>query len=199
MRNKRKLIHGVAYNDADYRIVIKKGPKGCQVTLWRCPIYSVLVDMIKRCYSSNHLAACPWYEGCSVCDEWLTFSNFRRWMIQQDWEGKELDKDLLVDGNKLYSPETCIFVDGVINGFLVNRKNHRGDYPLGSHLHRDTGKLCVQCKNPFTGKKKYLGLYENPEDAYEAWRSFKHEIACKLSEAQTDQRIITALRTRFLK
>lgn len=48
--------------------------------------------------------------GCSVCEEWLTFSNFKRWMEQQDYEGKALDKDLLVSQNKTYSSETCVFV-----------------------------------------------------------------------------------------
>ena len=77
--------------------------------------------MLQRCYSESHLVRQPTYKGCSVCEEWLTFSNFKSWMEQQDWEGKQLDKDLLVYKNKIYSPETCVFVSSVINSFFVEK------------------------------------------------------------------------------
>ena len=73
----------------------------------------------------------PFYKDITCCQEWLIFSNFKSWMKQQDWEGKQLDKDLLIYQNKIYSPETCVFVDRKINQFLVKSNNSRGKYPLG--------------------------------------------------------------------
>ena len=50
-------------------------------------------------------------------------------MEQQDYDGKHLDKDLLVCNNKVYSPETCVFVPREINQFLTKSNNSRGKYP----------------------------------------------------------------------
>ena len=50
----------------------------------------------------------------SVCEEWLNYSNFRIWFDEHYVPCKnnqiDLDKDLLVQGNKVYSPETCVFL-----------------------------------------------------------------------------------------
>ena len=70
----------------------------------------------------EYLERRPAYKDVVVRQEWLTFSNFKRWMEKQDWEGKQLDKDIIVLGNKVYSPETCAFVLGVTNGFITARE-----------------------------------------------------------------------------
>lgn len=102
---KRKLIYGVALNDSWYNV----NYKSVGVT-FSCPYYTRWVAMLRRCYSSSYKAKKTTYRDCSCCDDWLVFSVFRSWMEQQDWEGKELDKDIRVRGNKLYSPTTCLFV-----------------------------------------------------------------------------------------
>lgn len=84
--------------------------------------------MIHRCYlKSNELN----YADKFVTEEWRIASNFKSWMEQQDWEGKELDKDLLVYKNKVYSPETCVFVSKEVNNFLIKSSRNRGLYPIG--------------------------------------------------------------------
>ena len=52
-------------------------------------------------------------------------------MVEQDWEGLQLDKDLLVNGSKVYSRETCVFVSNQVNIFLTERGNDRGEWPIG--------------------------------------------------------------------
>jgi len=52
--------------------------------------------MLTRCYYQKRLDIRPSYEECIVCEEWLTFSNFKKWTEQQDWEDKQLDKDFFV-------------------------------------------------------------------------------------------------------
>ena len=121
---KKCLVYGVGINDADYRVQENKcytnnlGKRATEV-LWRCPYYDRWYGMIRRCYSERELSRFPTYKGCSVCEEWLTFSNFKSWMEQQDWEGKHLDKDLLIYKNKVYSSETCVFVDYKVNLFII--------------------------------------------------------------------------------
>lgn len=70
-------------------------------------IYTCWVNMLKRCYDPKVQAKHPTYIGCSVCDEWLCYSNFFQWMSSRDHLGMELDKDKKIKGNKVYSPDTC--------------------------------------------------------------------------------------------
>lgn len=115
---KRKPKFGVGINDADYKVQLLIRENGRLFCLWKCPFYVVWSDMLMRCYSEKYQRKSPTYVGCTVCEEWLIFSNFKAWMEKQDWEGKVLDKDLLVEGNKIYSPSTCKFLPNEINQFL---------------------------------------------------------------------------------
>ena len=101
----RSLVQGVGVNDADYTVCIKRNNK----IIWRCPFYIKWRNMIERCYSPLWHKRYPSYIGCSVCPEWRYFSKFRFWMSTQKWKGMELDKDILVKGNRVYSPDTCCF------------------------------------------------------------------------------------------
>ena len=72
-------------------------------------------NMVQRCYDKKvHKKYKPEYKDKSVCEEWLNYSNFRIWFDEHYVPCKnnqiDLDKDLLVQGNKVYSPETCVFL-----------------------------------------------------------------------------------------
>ena len=133
--------------------------------------------MLKRCYSNKYLESNPTYIGTSVCSEWLYATAFKKWMDKQDWQGKCLDKDIIVPKSKLYSPDTCAFVLKATNSFVTASDAIRGDYPVGVNLCKRTGKYLAQCGNPFTGKREHLGYFSTQEDAHEAWRKRKHELA----------------------
>jgi hypothetical protein len=155
--------------------------------------------MLGRCYSENIQAQNPTYVGCSVSEEWLTFSNFKAWMQRQDWQGKQLDKDIIVKGNKIYSPDTCAFVESVTNSFTTERMASRGCQPIGVSLHKRNKSYDAHCNDPFLKKLVHLGCFSNPIVAHEAWRKKKHELACRLAENETDERVANALRTRYLE
>ena len=118
-------------------------------------------------------------------------------MEQQDWHGKCLDKDIIVPGSKLYSPETCAFVSQATNSFVIARDACRGDYPVGVSLYKRTGRYQAYCENPFTGKKENLGYFLNPEEAHEAWRKRKHELAQLVANTESDPRVVEALKKRY--
>jgi hypothetical protein len=89
--------------------------------------------VLERCYSEKFKLAHPSYEGCSVADDWLNLSVFAEWFTNNPYnrQGWEIDKDILVKGNKVYSPETCVFVPACINTLLLGNQVSRGEYPIG--------------------------------------------------------------------
>jgi hypothetical protein len=96
--------------------------------------------MLERCYSEKFLERNPSYIGTSVCSEWVYATEFKKWMEQQDWDGKCLDKDIIVPRSKLYSPETSAFVLQATNSFVTTSDAIRGEYPIGVSLYKRTGK-----------------------------------------------------------
>ena len=199
---KTKLVFGVGINDADY-VVEKKETIGYvngkrkQRLVWVCPYYRTWKNMLKRCYSDRYQEKCPTYKGCSVSEEWLTFSNFKGWMEKQDFEGVQLDKDLLLEGNKVYSDKTCVFVSGAVNRFTIDSGASRGEWMIGVNWHKRDGKFRASCRNPFTKKKEHLGLFVNELEAHQAWLNRKLELAHLLAAEQTDKRVAKALIGRY--
>ena len=121
-----KLIYGVGVNDLPYRTQVKEelpknGGKRIRKTVFLCKYYVAWKNMLQRCYGKKYLERKPSYTGTSVCREWLYATEFKKWMEQQDWQGKCLDKDIIVPGSKLYSPETCAFVLQATNSFVIGR------------------------------------------------------------------------------
>ena len=182
---KTKLIYG-AVNDADYT-VIHRETTGCNPrkfkTLWICPYYATWIGMLRRCTSTYYNTKRPTYSGCFVCDEWKYFMNFRAWMIRQNWQNKQLDKDLIDPYNKMYGPDKCMFVDGKINSFVTKRQNCRGEYPIGVSLFTKTNKYIARCNDGY-GNTIYLGIHDDPIQAHQAWQLKKAEIAIELKVGQ---------------
>jgi len=198
----QKLVCGVGINDADY--VVQKwetisyvNGKQKQKLVWVCPYYQVWTDMLKRCYSAKYQERQPTYKGCSVSEEWLRFSNFRRWMVEQDFEGKKLDKDLLFSGNKVYSKETCVFVTRMVNTFSTDCGASRGEWLLGVSLDKKVSKFRASCSNPSTKKQENLGYFTCELEAHKAWLKRKLELAQLLAAEQTDERVAKALIERY--
>uniref|UniRef100_A0AAU8HZZ2 HNH endonuclease n=1 Tax=Klebsiella phage FKP3 TaxID=3231233 RepID=A0AAU8HZZ2_9CAUD len=167
----RKLRYGVAINDAPYK-VRENG------TL--CPIYTCWDNMLKRCYDPIVQNKHPTYTDCTVCEEWLQFSNFHAWMVSQDWEGKELDKDLLSGESKVYSPTHCCFLPKHINSTIKDVKT--GSLPLGVSYKQRSSDMTQELKRPYQarisvgGKRKQLGVFETALEAHRAWQLAKVEV-----------------------
>lgn len=163
------LVYGVANNDANYQVRVCDWVEGKTVQKWICPYYKTWIQMLTRCYSESHKSTYKYKYESLVCEEWLTFSNFKSWMEKQDWEGKQLDKDILGAGCKIYLPSTCCFVSQEINKYFNLHKNKNRDLPVGvSHQHKGRGKPYV-ARIHINGKAKHLGQYDCVETAHFTW------------------------------
>lgn len=197
-----RLVCGVGINDADY-VVTKwetiryADGKKKQRLVWVCPYYRTWNNMLNRCYSVKYKDKNPTYKDCAVTREWLTFSNFRAWMVAQDWEGMQLDKDLLVEGNKAYSDKTCVFVSKAVNLFTTESGASRGEWMIGVNWNKSAGKFSASCSNPFTNKQENLGYFACEEEAHQTWLKRKLELAYLLAAEQTDERVAKALIERY--
>lgn len=189
MKEKKKLVFGVGRNDADY--AIKHIVNGVLVT---CPFYTAWCNMLKRGFCAKFKGKNPAYDLVSVCNEWLLFSNFKKWMIQHDWEDNHLDKDIIFQGNKVYSPDACCFVSSQLNQLLNSRAAKRGDYPLGVHFNKINIKYRAQIR--IKGRLISLGCFITPMQAHAAWQKAKSDYIEQAANEQTDERIKKALLLR---
>jgi len=185
--SKRKLVYGVGVNDAKYTTSqIINGKRTI------CPFYRKWSSMINRCYSQKYKARYPTYMECAVCDEWLTFSNFKVWMKTQSWNGMHLDKDIIEPGNKIYSPSRCRFITSKLNNLLLDRAAARGRLPQGVCFHKGTGKFTAQLNA--NGKLNNLGIFSTPEEASAVYIKEKTKLILKVANEQTDSSIAKGLR-----
>ncbi|UNY40361.1 hypothetical protein KLEP7_gp126 [Pseudaeromonas phage vB_PpeM_ KLEP7] len=200
IKNGKKLrkVMGVGINDADYRVDIKSelpklNGKRKRKQEFACKYYVTWKGMLERGFSALFKSKHPTYRECTVCNEWLTFSNFKSWMEQQDWEGKELDKDLIVYKTMIYSPETSVYVNKDINQFMVKREAGRGNFPLGVDYSKRDKKFRARLNDNLVNKTPWLGYYKTPEEAHRSWQKAKIERAYFLKDKQTDPRVVEGL------
>ncbi|QIK14651.1 hypothetical protein G7090_15270 [Leclercia sp. 29361] len=91
-------------------------------------------EMIRRVADERHLERFPTYRECSVCERWLYYPNFYHDIKSlhgyHDWYNCDkshqysLDKDILIPGNRIYSPHACQFVTATENSLDANRRRH---------------------------------------------------------------------------
>jgi hypothetical protein len=185
-----KLVYGVGINDADYAVTstIDRKKKHCYDT-WK--------GMLRRCYNEPYQLKQPTYKGCTVAPEWHRFSNFKAWHDQQNYtEGMQIDKDIIYPGNKVYGPETCVYVSKRLNMLFTKADAIRGKYPIGVVKHPIKGKRVkiFQSRINMHGKYSSLGYYHTAEEAHEAYVQGKIKyIQDYYLIEETDQRIIDGL------
>lgn len=186
MSIKGELLYGIGLNDADYQVHGKR-TKNNSID-WRCPYYIVWSNMLKRSYDTSTHKRQPTYNNVIVCKEWHVFSVFKKWMENQDWKNKSLDKDIIKLDNLIYSPDTCCFVEARINVLLIGSNKSRGEWPKGLTL-KENNKFRVRCN--LNGKTITLGTYSIKDfnAAVKAYCDYKSDCIKMEAEKQTDYRI----------
>ena len=150
-------------------------------------------NMLKRCYSEVSFKKSPSYEQCLTSETFNHYQQFKTWCNQQLGFGNtgwELDKDILVKGNKVYSEDTCCFVPKEINLLLVKHDKGRGNYSLGVDYHKSRKQFRARCSD------KHLGWFNTELEAFHAYKQAKEayikEVANKWKD-QIDPRVYEAL------
>lgn len=161
------------------------------------------MNMLKRAYNEHFLGLHPTYKGCEVCKEWLNFQNFYKWYNENFYSVDDyvmcLDKDILLKGNKLYSPETCVFVPHFINKMFTKRDNGRGIYPIGVYR-KCSDKFAASCSIFDIENKTHgsylIGLYDSVDEAFDSYKIYKEkyikEIANKFKD-KIPERLFNAM------
>lgn len=152
--------------------------------------YQLWTNMLIRAYDENFLKRYPTYKDVEVCNEWLNFQNFAAWCDMQEFfntkddKGRSyhLDKDILVRGNKVYSPETCCFVPNNINSLINLGKSRRGAYPIGVAYHKALKLYTSSVGAGFKDSYKHLGYFNCPEKAFSAYKTAKELIIKEVAE-----------------
>ena len=156
----------------------------------RTKCYIVWKDMIRRCYGNKkYYDKFPSYKDKIVCQSWHNFQVFAEWFeknfYQIEGEVMALDKDILCKGNKIYSPDTCIFVPQRINLLFIKRELYRGELPLGVDFDNRNCKFRVTYR--VDKVKKHLGYYDTKEEAFEVYKNFKEKYIKKIAEEYKDE------------
>lgn len=206
MKNKDYLVQGFGINDSE------------EIITWRidgkkyfCPYYSKWRGALSRCNNTNGLS--PTYEDCEVSLDWKYFTDFKKWATVASFgrpKDLDLDKDILVKGNRIYSPETCVFVPSYVNRVLVDNRSNRGTLPWGvSYSPKDKRSKSERIK-PYRveitsfNKRTWLGNFFTPEEAHAVWQLNKAEAIEKVinkyaTEFCFDERVADALMARVIQ
>lgn len=150
--------------------------------------YRAWVMMLDRCYSDIAQNKRPTYKDCTVSENFKYFQFFLKWCNNQIGfgnEGWQLDKDILVKGNKIYSPETCCFVPPEINGLFIKSNNTRGNNPLGVSFQKSLKKFSSYIR--IKGKRHTIGYYNTPEEAFYAYKQAKEAYIKEVANKWKDQ------------
>lgn len=150
-------------------------------------LYITWLSMLNRTTARNK-AAHPSYEGCDVDERFLKLSYFLEWAVtRHGWNDErfELDKDILVKGNKRYGPDTCVFVPPAINSLLINRRRRRGDLPIGVSRRGSATRFRAQCRVGL--RKIILGWFDDPTEAFHAYKVAKETEIKRVAEVWRPQ------------
>lgn len=152
--------------------------------------------MLGRCYSDKNKA----YKNVSVCEEWHNYSNFKKWFDKNYYkihnEQMDIDKDILSENSKIYSPETCLIIPHYLNVLILDNKQSESKYGTGvskkgnkyiSRLSKNGVRVCIGSYNSSSeAKQSYikakleyieevLELYKDklPENVYNSLLNYK--------------------------
>jgi hypothetical protein len=170
----RKKVFGEGINDSQDNVCGEDGKIN--------PSYRCWYNMLARCYNEKTKRNFPHCVGCSVCDEWKSYLNFKSWFNKHYVEGWELDKDILVKGNKVYSPQTCCFVPREINSLFTKHSRGRGEYPIGVFYDTRGWQKKFVAALRVDGKRYRIGSFITPLEAFVAYKNFKEAHILEVAE-----------------
>jgi hypothetical protein len=164
---------------------IGEGPYKSKVNGVADKAYETWHTMFWRCYSEQHRQRRPTYAGCEVHKDWYNYQNFAVWYHKNKiYDDHQLDKDILVKGNKIYSEEFCRFVPLRVNSLLINCKSARKTLPVG--VTKDYNKY-VAAMQSGEGSQITLGRFTTIEEAFLCYKMSKEGLIRKVADEYKHQ------------
>lgn len=152
--------------------------------------YSVFDSMKTRCNSDNSA-----YSEIKIDKRFEDFQAFAEWCHKQVGFGLtdyHLDKDILVDGNKIYTPELCVFVPYQINNLIIRKQKRKTNLPCGVRFTNKKYKAEISIDS----HEISLGYYLTVDEALNVYVSAKlaevHRKATQYKEV-VDKRVYDKL------
>jgi len=185
-----------------YPVVCGVGMTGNKYPTWNdgkhVKEYDAWQNILLRSYDKKVKEKYPTYKDVTCCEDWLLYDNFYEWLHCQEnfdkWynnEGWHIDKDILIKGNKVYSPSTCCLVPYNVNKLFVKHDLHRGVLPIGVVKCNNRDGFIARCMNPITGERDYLGYYGTPKLAFCAYKNHKEKLVKQVAKMEYSKGNIT--------
>jgi len=138
--------------------------------------YTAWHGMLSRSLSEYEKSRHPTYKDVTCCKEWLHYSTFKKWFdinyYEIEGQKMDLDKDILFKDNKIYSPETCVFVPRRINTMFMKHSAKRGVYPIGVYFNKTRNNYTARCLCEYD---KFLGSFATSEKAFNVYKEYKEK------------------------
>ena len=173
-------VYGVGVVGTKYQPTIN-GVNTKEYVLWK--------SMLERCYSDKYQKKQPTYKDCEVSENFKYYEYFYEWCQNQIGFGEcgfQLDKDLLIKGNKVYSEDSCVFIPREINQVLIKREASRGGHLIGVYWNKKASAFVAQvCKNK--GKREHLGYFNTELEAFDAYKTAKESFIKEQADKWKDK------------
>lgn len=170
------------------------GPYSATINGMNTKEYSVWSDMLQRVYDPRVQVKKPFYMGSTVDARWHNFQVFADWYSNNpfNYPDYQIDKDILIRGNKVYSPETCCLVPNVINTQFRDMSSYMVDngLPVGVYPSAN-GKRYRAIHGPVK-----LGTHDTIERAREVYLNYRRRYLYELARQylnRVDIRVIYTL------
>lgn len=157
--------------------------------------YSTWFSMLTRCFNERYKNIQQTYKEVTCCNEWLLYENFYEWLHSQenfdkwfDGERWAIDKDILIKGNKIYSPRTCCLVPLRVNTLFVKNDINRGEYPIGVSYY-EWGN--VYSSSFQDGNHRKTSYFKTKEEAFSNYKIEKEKLIKQIAQEEYDKNNIT--------
>lgn len=127
-----------------------------------------------------------YYKEVAVCQDWFIRSNFQKWYLSHetlyDSSGNilEVDKDILISDNTIYSPQTCALVPQYLNVAFNTGADSKHGTPMWVRYRKRNPDMKNDLKKPYravltkeNGKYIHLGYFKYAKDAHNVARQYK--------------------------
>lgn len=179
--------------------VVGVGYLGTTRQVARTPAYRCWCHMLTRCYDEKYHSSRETYTDCTVTASWLNFCNFETWFNENYIKGYHLDKDLIIQGNRVYHPQGCSFIPAYLNSLIIEGRSDSGDLIMGVSKRKKKGSQEYNGLYNVQYAGKYLARSSCLDTANNLYKEFKKLHFEELSDKYEELGLITSEQAQCLR